>query len=164
MGLLVNMDFWEVVLERVVTAVTTIPDLQEWLSAVALLLLYALVALPIGLKTGFLSVTQGVSWREVMQTTVIALIAPGIVEELMYRVLLLHHPSHRLTLSGQFLWGGFGLIEFVVAHPLNSFVFSPGKQDTFTDPVFLLLATGLGIICTLAYWQGGSWRVVAFTR
>jgi len=47
-------------------------------------------------------------------------------------------------------------VMFVVYHPLNALSFFSQGLETFFNSAFLLLATLLGITCSIAYLQSGS--------
>ncbi|NJL48948.1 MAG: CPBP family intramembrane metalloprotease [Leptolyngbyaceae cyanobacterium SM2_5_2] len=51
------------------------------------------------------------------------------------------------------------LVLFVLMHVVSSLTVYPDGFPTFTTPLFLLSALLLGFICTMAYWQSGSWWV-----
>lgn len=142
------------VIQRLITAILTIPNTQDWAYAALLLLIYALISLPLGLKSRFIQVDIQSS-REIVAAVIFgAFIMPGITEELFFRVLLLPHPTENASLAAQFIWGGISLVIFLVYHPLN--IFARGHDVTFRNPVFLLLAALLGVVCTLSYLQSGS--------
>jgi predicted Abi (CAAX) family protease len=54
------------------------------------------------------------------------------------------------------VWATLSLFLFVIYHPLNALTFFSQGRETFFDPIFLCLAAGLGIICTITYYQTGS--------
>ncbi len=85
-----------------------------------------------------------------------SLIAPAILEELLFRVILLPQSSENLASQSVFTWSLVSLLLFVIYHPLNGITFFPAARETFFNPVFLCLATLLGLICTVAYLQSGS--------
>jgi|SRR6478672_247231 len=148
--------FQEIV-QRLIAAISIFPGAGAWLYSATLLLIFTLVALPIGFYRGFLQVeVLEVSKEKLMGIIGVCLITPAITEELFFRVLLLPHPSENAAILTQALWGGVSLVMFIVYHPLNALTFYPSGRKTFFDPVFLLLAALLGIVCTLAYWQSAS--------
>ena len=143
--------------QRIVSAIAAIPNLWTWLYSANLLLIFALISLPIGFYLGFLKIDLlNVSWKKAIQIGAICLLTPAITEELFFRVLLLPHPAENPPIANQWLWGCISLIIFVIYHPLNALTFYPAGRKTFLDPVFLFLATLLGAICTLVYFQSGS--------
>ncbi len=70
--------------------------------------------------------------------------APSLTEEIAFRVL----PPPRFA--------GFALAAYVLAHPLNAWLFFPAARAVFYYPVFLLLTALLGGLCTLLYRRTGS--------
>jgi len=136
-------------------AIFTLPGIADWLQIAALLLGFGFIALPLGFRSGFLQLDPQ-NLQVSVKVVLITLFAPAIVEELAFRVLLLPHPTEHPSLLEQWLWGSFGILLFVVYHPLNAWIFYPAGRKTFVNPIFLGLAALLGIICTLSYWQSGS--------
>jgi len=160
----------QIVIQRLTMAWLTFPDLKSWGIGALLLLLYTLIALPLGFGTGFLHRQQAdgerqplsLSRKAIAGVLMASLLTPAISEELVFRVLLLPHPTEDIGAIAQWLWSAISLFLFVVYHPLNAFTFFPVGRKTFVDPVFLLLAALLGIVCTLTYQQSGSlWIPVA---
>ncbi|WP_226591035.1 CPBP family glutamic-type intramembrane protease [Microseira wollei] len=121
------------------------------------------ISLPIGFYQGFLQVDILKASR-IKVATIIGrtFFFPGVSEELFVRVLLLPHPSENASISAHWLWACISLAVFIVYHPLNALSFFPAGRPTFFNPVFLLLAALLGIVCTIAYLKSGSlWLPVA---
>ena len=137
---------------RLIPAFLKLPSAEDWLYSAVLLFIYTFIALPIGIKLGFLKVESLSSWQTTVRVLVVALVAPSLIEELLFRVLLLPHPTEMATPAVLWFFVCFSLVIFVVYHPLNVFA----DQGTFRNPVFLFLAGLLGIICTIAYLQSGS--------
>lgn len=159
------MPFTELILllaHRFQAALTILPTGSAWGVTAALLGLYTLIALPLGLRFGFIQREMQTSPRVVREIMIVALLSPALSEELIFRVLLLPHASEHLSGLALLFWGVGGLIVFILYHPLNGISFFPAGRQTFFNPVFLGLAALLGVICTLAYWQSGSiWPPVA---
>jgi predicted Abi (CAAX) family protease len=91
-------------------------------------------------------------WRLALQT----LVAPGLIEEILFRVLLIPHPSEAVTLGTWLGWAALSLGLFIVYHPLNALSFYPAGRPTFLQSPFLILATGLGLTCSIVYGLTGS--------
>jgi predicted Abi (CAAX) family protease len=142
---------------RLIAAWSTIPDTKVWLQSAGLLLLLTLISLPIGFRSGFFraSLLQA-SWVTIVGIAMTAFLMPAIAEELFFRVLLLPHPTENPTSETQWVWGCVSLILFLVYHPLNGLSFFPTGLKTFREPIFLLLAALLGVVCAIAYLQSGS--------
>ena len=126
---------------RVLEAFTTLPDARGWWATLLLTLLFAAFALPLGLATGLLQPER--AQTPALPLTLRVLIFPSLAEELTFRVL----PPPR--------WAGPALVAYVLAHPLNAWLFaqffSSAARTVFYDPMFLLLAALLGGCCTLLY-------------
>ncbi|MEG3894994.1 MULTISPECIES: CPBP family glutamic-type intramembrane protease [unclassified Microcoleus] len=147
---------------RLTLAFSTIPDLTDWLVAAMLVLVYTSIALPVGFWSGFLKVDVQTSGRTIVAVLMGCLLSPGITEELLFRVLMLPHPSENASELMLWFWGCASLALFIVYHPLNALTFYPVGRSTFMNPVFLLLAAILGGACSIAYLQSGSiWPAVA---
>jgi predicted Abi (CAAX) family protease len=63
-------------------------------------------------------------------------------------------------LREQVVWSSVSLVAYVGSHPFNGRI---SGRTVFLDPVFLVLATLLGFVCTLAYLRSGSiWVPILF--
>ena len=142
-----------------------LPNLKDWLIAIALLLLYGLIAAPIGFQQQFLHLTMpfaGLSRWEAIGFSLKLLWLPAIAEEIVFRVLLIPHPTEGADLLTTSLWAIASLVLFVVYHPLNAITFYYAGYPTFFRSVFLLLSALLGLTCTVAYLLTGSLWAIAF--
>lgn len=140
------------VLHKLHSALVTLPDLKDWGLGISLLFLYAPIALFWGQRSSLLLWQPIPSPQTIATTLAIALIFPSLVEESLFRVILLPSP-HTPHFYG---WAAWGLILFILAHPLNALLFFPHRKATFFNPHFLALAGLLGLICTIAYQESGS--------
>ncbi|MEH1767843.1 MAG: CPBP family glutamic-type intramembrane protease [Nostoc sp.] len=149
-----------IILNRVLASLA-VPTLQDWLVIVVMLIIYSIIALPYGWKFGFLHIQiWSASWIDKCLLILRCLFLPAIVEELFFRVFLLPHPSE---ITNWFRWGFWAIVSlllFVLYHPLNAKTFFKAGISTFYDPIFLVLAAFLGIICTAAYNLTGSLFVI----
>ena len=139
---------------RLSRAIITVPDLGDR-GVFMLAIAYAFLTLVLGIMFGFLDWNPCRSKRVIVRVVVTSLFAPAILEELAFRVLLLPYPSSQLSMS-DLRWSMFSLLLFVIYHPLNALTFFPQGKQTFFEPLFLGLATILGITCTVVYYQSGS--------
>ncbi|BAY62317.1 abortive infection protein [Calothrix brevissima NIES-22] len=139
-----------------------IPTIQDWLVIVVMLLIYSLIALPYGQKSQFLNIqVWAANWRHKSLLSLRCLFAPALLEELIFRVFLLPHPSEHSNFLTWSLSAIVSLLLFIVYHPLNAKTFFKAGNPTFMQRDFLALATLLGIICTVAYRLTGSlWVIV----
>lgn len=143
------------IVKRLSRAIATFPDLgsQDVITCVSIYVLFTLI---VGVTTGFLRWNPCKSGKLIVKITATSLIAPAILEELFFRAILLPYPSSQIAPKLYVTQSIISLCLFIVYHPLNGIFFFPQGRTTFSHPVFLVLATALGITCTLSYWQTGS--------
>ncbi|HBB35559.1 MAG TPA: CPBP family intramembrane metalloprotease [Cyanobacteria bacterium UBA8803] len=142
---------------RLSAAVLSIPDAEAWLYTAILLLIFTILALPVGFQWRFIELDiLRVSRRTIISIVATAFWLPAVTEELFFRVLLLPHTSELLSRFELWLWGCISVLLFIFYHPLNALTFFPRGRQVFFHPVFLVLAAWLGIICSIAYLQSGS--------
>lgn len=145
---------------RLVKAATTFPTVQDGVLMVQLLGLYGLVALPVALTSGFTTVELAdLTWAKQTLLLLRVWLFPALIEEGIWRVLLLPHKTEQVSDRQRWLIGLPVLALFVSIHPLNGTTLYTDALSVFTDPVFLCLTTLLGLVCTVAYWRSGSWWV-----
>jgi predicted Abi (CAAX) family protease len=146
-----------------VLASLAIPTQQDWFILALLLIIYSIIALPYGWRFGFLQINfWTANWIDTCLLILRCLFAPAIVEELLFRVLLLPHPTEITDWLRWSLWAIVSLVLFVLYHPLNAKTFFKAGNPTFFNRVFLTLALCLGVICTIAYTLTGSLWVIVF--
>ncbi|NJM47109.1 MAG: CPBP family intramembrane metalloprotease domain-containing protein [Alkalinema sp. RU_4_3] len=127
----------------------SIPHGLDWLIALGALGLYGAIAIPYGFSRGFLKWAR---WEvpKPKKLTIQLFFMPALVEELLFRVLLLPGP----LATTWWVWGGWaiaGIVLFVLYHPLNARTFYPAGNPTFLEGHFLRLAGLLGVVCTAVY-------------
>lgn len=149
------MAIFLILMERLSKAIATSDINYSWKNTMVAIGIYSCFSMALGWKTGFLI------WRPQPSLAIIrimatSLIAPAIVEELFFRVVLLPIPTDNLSFQTYLVHSLFSLCLFIIYHPLNAITFFPQGRIAFFDPVFLTLATALGVICTWSYWQTGS--------
>ncbi len=160
---------------RILGALATVPYASGWNFSLLVWLIYATLALLLGFKSGFLAwhfPLSQMSFVSIATTIACSFWLPAFAEELVFRVVLLPHPTEGVPLLHWWFWGAVGLVLFVVYHPLNASTFYRQAHSTFYNPIFLLLAGLLGLACTLIYWRTGSilpglllhWLVVVVWR
>ncbi|MEH2378727.1 MAG: CPBP family glutamic-type intramembrane protease [Nostoc sp.] len=155
-----NISPLSILLNRVLTSLA-VPTLKDWLVVALMLIIYSVIALPYGWKSGFLHIQiWSANWIDKCLLILRCLFLPAIVEELFFRVCLLPHPSEITNWFQWALWAIVSLLLFILYHPLNSKIFSKAEIPTFYNRVFLVLAAFLGIICTVAYTLTGSLFVI----
>lgn len=144
-------------------ALTTMPDARAWLSCALVFVLFVVCAGAIGLLSGFLRPSAPhLTAFDVFSTAAFVFIQPALLEEIVFRGLLLPRRAHSLPRRRLLAIVVVALSVYVVSHPINALLFRPGVLQVFASPVYLLLATLLGIACTAAYLISKSiWPPVA---
>ncbi|BCL37271.1 type II CAAX prenyl endopeptidase Rce1 family protein [Nostoc sp. MS1] len=145
-----------------ILASLVIPEKRDWLIVGITVLIYCAIAIPLGLRSGFLFWSFTPS-KPFYQLAIIfrTIISPALIEELAFRVLPLPHPLEVINWYGWTLWAGLILLLFILYHPLNAKTFYRAGFPTFFHPIFLTLTGLLGLCCTIAYGLTGSlWAIV----
>jgi predicted Abi (CAAX) family protease len=141
----------------------TLPKGSDILFSLVIFLIYMAVALPIGFCSGFFKIGILKTDPWVMILLPISLFfVPSLFEEIVFRGLLLPHRSRGFSTRPLFFYSVFGIVAFVVWHPLNAMTINPTAYSMFTDPVFLCLAALMAMACTITYLKTGSiWVPIA---
>lgn len=114
-------------------------------------------ALPIGFASGLLRVQPlRIGTGTLLLLATYLLLRPALVEELVFRGLLLPRNASAVPRRRVLTASVVSLSLFVVSHPINGFLFRNAALGLFTNPWFLVLATLLGVMCTAAYLASGS--------
>ncbi|MCJ8282823.1 MAG: CPBP family glutamic-type intramembrane protease, partial [Rivularia sp. ALOHA_DT_140] len=157
-----NVPIISILLNRILAS-AFIPTLHHWLIAILAILTYTTIALPLGFSTGFLHLQI---WSakpiDYILFALRCLITPAIAEEFVFRVLFLPHPSQTVNLRTWIISAVLSLLIFVLYHPLNAKTLYKQGYPTFFQPIFLTLATILGITCTITYALTGSALIIIF--
>ncbi len=148
--------YLETIRDRLINGITTIPIWADWQYGFVLISIYTIIALCLGFCKKFLKFKIQSYWQISLKIIATSFVAPGLLEELFFRGLLLPHPTENSDIKTVSIYIIISLLLFVVYHPLNAITFFPAGRKSFFDPVFLCLATLLGIICTLVYLKSGS--------
>lgn len=135
---------------------------QDWLVVGVTLLIYGTIALPLGFNSGFLQISQSFrNLKELFQGLVAIFFMPSLIEESIFRVLLLPHSTEKISTIMWCFWAALSLFLFIIYHPINALTFHPQGNPTFMTPIFLTLTGILGLVCTVAYQLTGClWVVV----
>jgi predicted Abi (CAAX) family protease len=124
----------------------------DLLRSLAIVVGYGVLALVLGFATGFLS--RPWSWPplgQMLPRVAGLLVMPALVEELLFRALLIPHPIEGFPWPPQLAWIALSLGLFVLYHPVAARLWYPQGRPLFDDPSFLLQATLLGLACSLAF-------------
>ncbi len=125
----------------------TKPKRKDWIFAIVCLLIYGVIFLPIGLSTGLLHWQPVVNPWVWMNVSIASLIMPGFNEELIFRVLLIPHPTEPIGPITRQKILVLSWILFLIAH------LAPWTPAFFHQLPFLMGAGLLGILCTFSYVQ-----------
>jgi len=154
-----------VALRRVLASVILLPSGEEWGITALALLLYGAIAIPVGLRSGFLH------WRAIeakplpfFKILFFLFLSPALWEELVFRVLPLPHPDGVPSTEEFLIPVLVSLVLFVLYHPLNALLFYRRGNPTFFEPIFLFLTALLGITCAFVYWLTGSLWTIAIVH
>jgi predicted Abi (CAAX) family protease len=82
--------------------------------------------------------------------------APALVEELLFRCLLLPHPIEGASFGNTAIAIFISTLLFVIYHPANALTFYRPGRPTFWDWRFLSLAGLLGLTCAIGYQLSSS--------
>ncbi|MEO1374529.1 MAG: CPBP family glutamic-type intramembrane protease [Cyanobacteria bacterium J06635_10] len=160
-----------IILNRILASVF-IPTMHDWFIASLALLVYTAIALPLGFSTGFLQLqiyaTKPINYFFLILR---CLLTPAITEEFVFRIFFLPHPTEVFLLKKiswvpvnwqkWSLWAALSLLMFIIYHPLNAKTFYRDGYPTFFEPIFLTLATLLGLTCTITYaLTGCAWIII----
>jgi len=142
---------------RLARSYGTAPTLRLWIESACLLAAFALIALPVGVASGLLSVTPASEPLAVLLAfAAIAFVVPSLFEETLFRALLLPDASERCS-GMQLAWcAGLSVVLFVLGHPLAAWLFAPSARPLFYNGVFLTLTALFGIVAVLAFVRSGS--------
>jgi predicted Abi (CAAX) family protease len=148
---------WHTVVERIGSSFSTVPTLLQWGETALWLIVFAIIAIPIGMKTRLLHYKPATgSWKELAAATVIALFAPSLLEEFIFRALLLPHPSEAMSAAGQVLSVVAADVLFVLGHVVVGWLFVPSARPLFYNRSFLALSAVFGLVASVVYLRTGS--------
>ena len=89
-----------------------------------------------------------------LKLALIAIIAPSLGEELLFRAVMLPRPLQGAHFPWKIAW--VSIVLFVVWHPLQAILFGGLRGQIFLDPWFLMAVLALGIGCSRLYWKTAS--------
>jgi predicted Abi (CAAX) family protease len=147
-----------IIVLRLWAGIVTLPTMSGWLWGLGLLIGYGIIACVFGFRSKFLSVDYRLDKSKLKNLLSLGhlFIMPALVEEILFRLLLIPHPIETATSTDTWLWSIISLFLFIIYHPLNALTLYPPGKPTFMDWRFLTLAGLLGIVCTSIYAMSGS--------
>jgi predicted Abi (CAAX) family protease len=126
-------------------------------TTLGILVLYGWVSLVEGFRSGFLQRVW--CWPPLGPVLLRAagyLLMPALLEELLFRALLLPHPLEGVPPGSMLAWMALSVGLFVLYHPVAARLWYLRARTLFDDPRFLLQCALLGLACSLAYGLTGS--------
>ncbi len=152
-------------LARTWAALRRWPNARQWLQAAPVLAATAAIVLAIAMIGGFAHWAPLPFGAEWLRIAAIALVLPALVEEIVFRGLLMPVPSVVSMRIGMWL----SIALFVIWHPLQAVAFGPPWSALFLAPAFLaaVLVLAIGLthvrIVTGSLWPAilGHWLIVA---
>jgi predicted Abi (CAAX) family protease len=144
-------------------ALTTIPDWRTWRNCGLVYGLFLICALPVGLRSGLVRAeTASLTRHELVGSGLLLFVHPALVEELVFRGLLIPRDGRLWPRGRLMLVAGTALVLYVASHPINALLFRPQVLGLFGSTPYLVLATLLGLTCTATYLISRSiWPPVA---
>ncbi|MCM1984968.1 CPBP family glutamic-type intramembrane protease [Lyngbya confervoides] len=138
-----------------------VPLSGPWVGAVLLSLgMIAIGLLPFGLKSGYLQgqIARTPPLRGLINGVKLFLF-PALAEEIVFRVMLLPHPTEGISPASWLAWAALSIGLFVIYHWGLSQV-RPEAGEALRDRRFLLMVVWFGLILTLLYgFTGSLWAV-----
>lgn len=134
------------------TSITEVKP-TEWMVIVP----YAGVALGLGLGSGLLQ-PEIPSLFEVLLLPFLLVIYPSLIEEFIFRGLLLPHSLKSASAGRQFVAITISTGLFVLMHPLNAWLVGLSDTSQFLEPSFLFIVSALGYTCGYLYVRSGLLR------
>ncbi|MBL1177402.1 CPBP family glutamic-type intramembrane protease [Pantanalinema sp. GBBB05] len=134
-----------------------LPNLRDWSIALSTLLGYGVLATAIGVSQGLLQIKPwSASRKHYLLLAGRLFFLPALLEEWLFRVLLLPYPRAGVTGQMWITWAIVSLTVFVAYHAIVAKTIAKHRASTLLHPIFLTLTGLLGVACTLAYWLTGS--------
>lgn len=143
-------------LGELATGLRTLPAAAGWAESAVWAALLLAVAAPLAWAGDLVSFPVSASAARV-RTLLLPFLAPALLEESVFRGLLLPHPSvSGVPVGRRARWWAASLALYVGAHPASAALFRPAARPVFGAPAFLLEAALLGITTTALYERTGS--------
>jgi predicted Abi (CAAX) family protease len=143
-------------------ALTTVPSAVAWGRCLAAYGGFLAVAIPIGWSGAI--VHPSMAPLPASSAIVVAgtlLLHPALTEELLFRALLLPRRVTEISRTRLATTVAIALFLYVIAHPVNAWLFWPAAFPVFSSASYLTMAALLGLTCSAAYLMSGSiWPAV----
>mmetsp|Transcript_73470 Transcript_73470/g.204104 ORF Transcript_73470/g.204104 Transcript_73470/m.204104 type:complete len:220 (-) Transcript_73470:98-757(-) len=165
-------DILKTICARWLAAARTVPTFEQISATSVLFACSGAFCFTFGRLTGFLVASKPRTLLEFVKTAVRTFFLPALLEESVWRAMILPHPK----VDGSVVGGMFGAPSWLVVLQMVLFVFyhipsghllsalkvATGAASTFTDKRFLVICVALSATCTFGYLlSGGSLWVAA---
>jgi len=149
-------------IQRLADSIASRPRGPWLLLSAGALAIYGAIAVPLGHRNGFLIRQNAIgNPLHFVLDLLRLLLIPALVEEVIFRVMLLPHPNEGLPGWRWLFWAALSLVLYVLYHLLLGKTVYRGARDTLSDRRFLILVGWLGLLLTGIYWITGSlWLIV----
>ena len=146
--------------ERIRRPLTRLPRHEDRLW-ILIALPYGIVSIIIGINSGILHPSLPQLW-ELFLLPPILLVFPSIIEESIFRGLLLPPSLDDASVRRRTFAVIASTALFVAMHPLNHWLIGLSDTSLFTNPTFLVIVTLLGLTCAIQYLKTRSlWVPIA---
>jgi predicted Abi (CAAX) family protease len=147
----------------------TIPSAKDWFITLGILLGFGAIALLFGFSQNFLRWNPWQApWYRQLAACLRSLIVPALLQEYIFRVLLIPYPKNWIPAGRWWAWAllalglfvGFQVlyIRFVKRLPLK--LWNESRYSIIANPIYISLITILGLACTITYRLTGSlWTI-----
>jgi len=113
-----------------------------------LTVLFGVIALALGIASGLL-VPSWPPWWEYLLMPALLIFYPSLLEESIFRGLLLPDQLRTADARTQLLAVVTSTVLFVAMHPLNHWFVGLSGTSDFTNPYFLIIVSLLGLTCAV---------------
>lgn len=143
------------ILYRLRAATRSMPSRTSWVWTIVALGVYGVMYVPFGVSVGFLKFQPELHAGQWLNVAFGSFLMPGLSEELMFRTILIPHPTEPMPPIVRQGWIFGSWVLFIFVHLM------PWTPGFFHEMPFLLGAGLLGMLCTLSYLQSRSmWTAV----
>lgn len=139
----------------------TIPTPGQWLLTLALFLGFGAIALVLGRSQGILAWQPWQApWYRQLGVLLRLLIVPALLQEYLFRVILIPYPQAWIPAWSWWAWAGLALGLFVGWQLLAARLLWPSRAPILATPLGISLMTILGLACTVTYrFTGSLWTI-----
>lgn len=150
-------EWWKARVYDLRRGLTTRPAREDLPFVIVALGIYAAVAFAIGFGTGFFRISVLKASQATMLVLPVSLfVMPSLLEEILFRGLMLPHRSGNLPTRRWAVFFIVSLAAFILWHPLNALTINKAAIPVFTDVRFLLIAGLMAACCSITYFRTGS--------